>query len=98
MFPLLKTKGRSLIPVLRINLNTKECSEIDMEDKNIDWDEKEPRMEAPQLFYHVRARTSCDTPDPAAERERMLVCHIAFETSQRDQHIHLMRTRHGMEL
>ena len=34
---------------------------------------EEPRMEAPQPFYHVRARNSCDSPDPRAKRERMLV-------------------------
>ena len=30
-------------------------------------------MEAPQPFYHVRARNSCESPDPRAKRERMLV-------------------------
>ena len=34
---------------------------------------EEPRMEAPQPFYHVRARNSCESPDPRAKRERMLV-------------------------
>ena len=34
---------------------------------------QEPRMEAPQPFYHVRARNSCESPDPRAKRERMLV-------------------------
>lgn len=30
-------------------------------------------METPEAFYHVRARNSCESPDPRARREHMLL-------------------------
>ena len=36
-------------------------------------DEKEAQIEAPQPFYHVRARSLRDSLDPRAKRERLLL-------------------------
>ncbi len=43
-----------------------------MHDLNAPPDENEPAMEAPQPFYHVRARALRESPDPRAKREIML--------------------------